>query len=250
MNETIDLLHAHRSQRSFLDTPVAPELIDAIVQAGHHAPTSHNAQHVSIIVVRDAEMRSRIAALACDQPHIARAPVFIAIFTDFAKTAAATAAQGRTHQVHRHMEGLVAVAIDVGIQVATMGIAARALGLGAVAIGGVRNDLAGLNALLGLPEGCTLLNGISIGHVDQPAHQKPRLPIETYRHDERYHAPALADAAAAYDAALMAHWANVGRADGVSWSDSIGHFYDHDYFPGSTAAFRKQGLFDAVGVVE
>ena len=246
MNETINLLHTHRSQRSFLDAPVSPEMLDAIIEAGYRAPTSHNSQHVSIVVVRDAATRSRIAALSCHQPHIAKAPVFIGVFADFAKTAAATAALGRPQQVHRHMEGLVAATIDVGIQIGTMSIAARALGLGAVAIGGVRNDLAGLNALLGLPTGCTLINGISIGHVDQPASQKPRLPMSTYRHDERYQAPAMAETTATYDATLMTHWANIGRTDGVSWSDSIGQFYDHDYFPTSPDAFHRQGLFDEI----
>jgi len=246
LNETIDLLHAHRSQRSFRDTPVDPAMLDAIVRAGHHAPTSHNAQHVSIVVVRDAATRARIAELACDQPHIACAPVFIGVFADFAKTEAALALHGRAQEVHRHMEGLVAVAIDVGIQVATMSIAARALGLGAVAIGGTRNALAEINALLGLPRGCTLMNGLSVGHVDQLAHQKPRLPIETYRHDERYAAPLFDEAIPAYDATLVAHWARIGRTDGYGWSDSMGHFYDHDYFPRVLAAFHGQGLFDAL----
>lgn len=67
MNETIRTLHAHRSIRSYNDEPVSDAMLDAIVEAAHRAPTSMNAQEVSLVVVRDAEKRRRIAELAGGQ---------------------------------------------------------------------------------------------------------------------------------------------------------------------------------------
>ncbi|NMF43978.1 nitroreductase family protein, partial [Pseudomonas sp. SWRI 103] len=68
MTPTIDLLASHRSDRSFQSTPVSDEHLDAILRAGHLAPTSFNAQHISVVVVRDANTRQRIAAVAGGQP--------------------------------------------------------------------------------------------------------------------------------------------------------------------------------------
>lgn len=243
MSDTLSLLLGHHSDRSFRDDPVDGAVLDEIVAAAHQAPTSHNAQHVSLVIVQDAETRRHIAAIAGGQPHIAQAPVFIAVIIDFAKTGTALALHGKEQQVHHHLEGLVAGSVDVGIQIATLMIAARASGLGAVPIGGIRNDLAALNTLLALPQGCTAVTGLCIGHVDQPAAVKPRLDLSTYRHDERYSDKDIAPAIVDYDNRLAAHWAAIGRTEGESWSASIAEFYDHDYYPGVAAAFAAQGLF-------
>jgi FMN reductase [NAD(P)H] len=72
--------------------------------------------------------------------------------------------------------------------------------------------------------------------------QKPRLPLATFRHDERYREEGMPEAFDAYDRELLAHWKATGRADGQAWTDSIAGFYSKVYFPAMKAAVEAQGF--------
>jgi len=242
MNETLCLLNSHRSDRAFSDEPVSDEALDAIVEAARRAPTSSNAHHVSLVVVRDAPKRARIAELAGGQPWIAKAPVFIAVILDFYKTGVAVEATGEKLEVHETVEGLLAGVTDVGIALATLISAARSLGLGIVPIGGIRRSSQAMLNLLELPTRSFPVVGISIGHIVKAALQKPRMPMKAFRHDEHYHTEVLQDAIASYDATLLDYWKGIGRTDGKSWSKNTAEAYKQMCFRDVKPVIAKQGL--------
>jgi FMN reductase [NAD(P)H] len=242
MNETLSLLFSHRSDRAFSSEPVSDECLDAIVEAARRAPTSSNAHHISLVVVREAARRARIAELAGGQPWIAKAPVFIAVILDFYKTGVAVEAAGEKQEVHETVEGLLAGVTDVGIALATLISAARSLGMGIVPIGGIRRSSQAMIDLLELPPRSFPVVGISIGHIAKPAFQKPRLPMEAFRHNEHYHTEAIPDAIAAYDVTLMDYWKSIGRTDGKPWSINTAEAYKQMCFRDVKPAIAKQGL--------
>lgn len=216
MNPTLQLLNERRSERSFTADFVSEEMLAAIIQAGQRAPSTMNAQSVSAIVVRDAAKRARIAELAGGQPWIAQAPVFVCLVADYHKTGLAVEKAGKQQVINTCLEGMISVSTDAGIILATMATAANALGLGCVAIGGVRADVTAMAQVLELPERCFALVGLAIGHVTKSASIKPRLPVETFRHDERYNSTGLSECIDRYDETLLAYWQQIGRTDGVS----------------------------------
>jgi len=242
MNETLSLLYSHHSDRSFTDEPVSDEALCSILEAARRAPTSSNAQHISTVVVRDAARRTLIAEFAGGQSWIAKAPVFVAVILDFYKTGLGIAAAGETSVFHETVEGLLAGVTDAGIALATMMTAARSLGLGIVPIGGIRRNSQGLIELLELPPRSFPVVGLSIGHVQQPAQLKPRLPIETFRHDERYRTEQLQPAISAYDTILLEYWQSLGRADGKPWSANTAEAYKQASHRPVAAAIQKQGI--------
>jgi FMN reductase [NAD(P)H] len=242
MNETLSLLYNHRSDRSFSDEPVSDEALCSILEAARRAPTSANAQHISMVVVRDPERRARIAELAGGQKWIAKAPVFITVVVDFHKTGLGVAAAGGKQTVHETMEGLLVGVIDVGIALATMMAAARSLGLGIVPIGGIRRNPQGMIDLLELPPLSFPAVGLSVGHIAKPAQQKPRLSMEAFRHDERYHREGLEEAIAAYDTVLLDYWKHIGRSDGQAWSKNTAEYYEQMTSRPVKAAMARQGL--------
>src|SRR3990167_654218 len=140
MNETLRIQQSHRSIRSYKPDPVSDAMLDQIIAAAHRAPTSMNAQEISLIVVRDAERRARIAELAGGQAWIAQAPVFITIVIDFHKTDLGVRTAGQTQIIHETMEGFGVAAVDAGIALGTLITAAESLGLGIVPIGGIRRN--------------------------------------------------------------------------------------------------------------
>lgn len=70
-NETIDIMSAHRSIRSYTDEMVSDKELNGIVRAVQAAPNWVNLQLVSMMVVRDTERRKLFADLCGHQPHIA-----------------------------------------------------------------------------------------------------------------------------------------------------------------------------------
>jgi FMN reductase [NAD(P)H] len=242
MSETVHLLQSHRSERSYKSDPIPDEILDNIIESAHRAPTSINSQQVSIVVVRDAERRKRISEIAGGQPWIAKAPVFLALVADFYKTRVGLEKAGVVQQLQHSVEGLVASLTDVGIALGSLMIAARSYGLGIVPIGGIRRDPQAMIDLLGLPEYTFPVAGVVIGYVDKPATQKPRLPIGSFRHDERYHTGNLRPAIDAYDLTLPQYWKDMARTDGASWSQNTAESYSIVYFPKVKPVANKQGF--------
>lgn len=62
-NEVLENIKTRRSVRAYQDTPIEPEKLDAVLEAGTYAPTGRGAQSPVIIAVTDPETRRRISAL-------------------------------------------------------------------------------------------------------------------------------------------------------------------------------------------
>ena len=225
MNEIVRLLQAHHSSRSYKADPIPEEILEAIIRCAHRAPTSINSQEVSLVVVRDAASRARIAEIAGGQPWIAQAPVFIAVVVDLYKTGLGVGKAGAEQVFQRSLEGILASVSDAGIAMATLMTAARAFGLGVVPIGGIRRDPQAMIDLLGLPPNTFPVDGVVLGYAVEESPQKPRMSIESFRHDEKYHPDALMPAIDAYDRTLQEYWQKIGRTDGLSWSANTAQHY-------------------------
>jgi FMN reductase [NAD(P)H] len=203
-----------------------------------------NAQEISVIVVRDAERRARIAEFAGGQTWIAQAPVFIAIVADYNKTDIGVRKAGQTQIIHESMEGLIVAGIDAGLVLANMMMAARSLGLGIVPIGGIRRSPQAMVDLLGLPPLTFPLVGMCIGHIEKDAPLKPRMDVNTFRHEERYDASHYQEAIDSYDETIMKYWKQLGRTDGITWSQNLGNNLKQVYYPLVKPVAAMQGLLN------
>lgn len=244
MNDTLKLLQSHHSTRSYTEQTVSDEMLDDIIRSAWRGPSSMNAQEISLVVVRDAERRARIAEIAGGQPWIAQAPVFITLVIDFHKTAIGVAKAGQTQIIQESMEGFGVAAVDAGITLANLMTAARSQGLGVVPIGGIRRNPQAMIDLLELPILTFPLVGLCIGHIATDTPLKPRMDISAFRHDERYNARGYAAAIDAYDETIMEYWHQLGRSDGLPWSENLGNFLKQVYFPHVKPVAAMQGLLN------
>ena len=242
MNEVIKVLTQRKSDRSFTAEPVADDLLDTIIEAGYRAPTTKNGQIVSVVVVRDAARRAKLSEYTGNQPWVAKAPVFLAVICDLTKLEAAGQLSGNPVGIQNCVEGLMMGGVDCGIAVAAMMTAANALGLGTVPIGGIRNNPQEVVDLLQLPPLTFVPIGLCVGHVDEPSLARPRLAMNTFRHEETYNPAPLKTAAAAYDKELLDFWKAHNRSDGKPWSITIGPSYDHNLRPKIRPMLTKQGM--------
>lgn len=194
MNDTIRTQLAHSSVRAFTNEPVTAELRTQILDAARAASTSCALQVTSIIRVTDPALRARIAELSGGQAHVAAAPEFWGFCADY------------------HRLQLLCPEADPGWIEQF---------LGGCFIGGIRNGITEVSALLRLPQNVFPVVGIAFGHPAVRNPVKPRLPATITFMENGYEEPAPAELDA-YDATMRAYYAGRGsNAREATFRDSI-----------------------------
>ncbi|MFC4802172.1 NADPH-dependent oxidoreductase [Neobacillus sp. GCM10023253] len=187
INETIEVLTAHESVRGFLPNPLPEGALQAITTAARSAPTSSNLQAYSIIVVKDEQRKSRLAALSGNQSFIKEAPVFLIFCADIFRLKYVTERQGYTFSA-KTLEMFLLSSVDAALALQNALVAAESMGLGSVPVGSIRNNPKEVMAELGLPEGVYAVAGLAIGFEKEGMRRgvKPRLPEQVTVHAETY----------------------------------------------------------------
>lgn len=199
-NDTINLLMRHASVRKYKDTPVSEEQLNAIIGAGQMASTSSNVQAYSVIAVTDSALKSQLAGLAGNQAYIEQCPVFLVWCADLYRLREVTKPhlQGET-SYEDSTENLIVASVDAALAAQNAAVAAESLGLGIVYIGGIRNQIAEVSELLGLPELVYPIFGMCVGYPDGATGLRPRLPLEAVLHRNHYDAEATVEQVKTYD---------------------------------------------------
>ncbi|MEC0171629.1 oxygen-insensitive NADPH nitroreductase [Paenibacillus graminis] len=199
-NETLELLNRHTSVRQFQDKPVSDEQLAAIIGAGQMASTSSNVQAYSVIAVTEPALKAQLSKLSGNQAYIEQCPVFLVWCADLYRLReisgphlqGAASYEGST-------ENLIVATVDVALAAQNAAVAAESLGLGIVYIGGVRNNIAELSELLGLPELVYPVFGMCLGYPAGVNGIRPRLPLQAVLHHNGYQADASVEQVKAYD---------------------------------------------------
>lgn len=79
--ETWDALRARRNVRDYASAPVAPEVLDRILEAGRRAPSAMNSQPWDFLVVTDREALTRLSRVWQGAGHVARSAASIVVVT-------------------------------------------------------------------------------------------------------------------------------------------------------------------------
>lgn len=181
MTPTIDLLCSHRSIRAFTEQAISAEQREAIIAAAQSASTSSFLQCSSIIRITDPALRQQLVTLTGGQQWVADAAEFWVFCADFNRhlQICPDAQLGRAEQ-------LLLGCVDTALMAQNAMVAAESLGLGGVFIGGIRNSIAQVTELLGLPKFVLPLFGFCIGYPSAVPDLKPRLPQAMLVHENRY----------------------------------------------------------------
>lgn len=242
MNETINSIKNHRSIRTYLDKEIPNEIINEILKSAQAMPTSINAQQVSVIVVKDSETKRKISELAGGQPWIANSPVFMVFVVDFYKTYLAGEKADNKQVIHESVEGTLVGTFDAGLAMGAAIISAESLGLGIVPIGGIRNSPKEMIEILGLPQFTFPVAGLCIGYPENISKQKPRLPFETFAHNEVYKTEGIEEHINNYDDLLGQFLIDANREKEVNWSFNTSNIYKYVYFPKVYPTMKTQGF--------
>ncbi|WP_428945698.1 oxygen-insensitive NADPH nitroreductase [Pantoea sp. FN060301] len=236
MTSTIELLCSHRSIRAFTDKAIEDEQREAILAAAQSASSSSFLQCSSVIRITDRQLRDQLVPLTGGQHYVAEAAEFWIFCADF----------NRHQQICPEAQLGLAEQLLLGcVDTALMGqnamTAAESLGLGGVFIGGIRNSIAEVTELLGLPKYVLPLFGFCIGWPDQTPEKKPRMPAAMLVHENHYQ-PIDPQVLAAYDREHEEYYLNRGSNQRrESWSEHIQKTIIRESRPFMLDYLHKQG---------
>jgi len=161
--ETVEKRH---SVREFTDTPVDGKTLKKILEAVNLAPSAGNIQAYRITIVRDEEKKHELAIAALDQEFVGRAPVVLVFSADHK--------QAELRYSDRNYE-LYAIQ-DATIAAAYCQLAASALGLGTVWVGGF--DTLEVSRLIGAQEEEVPVAIIPVGYPNEKPERTSRKELK------------------------------------------------------------------------
>ncbi|HZG80986.1 MAG TPA: oxygen-insensitive NADPH nitroreductase [Brevibacillus sp.] len=222
--EVTRLIQSHRSIRKYTEEPIDGEILTDILTCGQWAPSSHNVQAYSVIVVRSREKKQQLAVLAGNQQWVEECPVFLVFCADFYKLQQACEMNGETIAAEG-VESFLVAAVDTALAAENVLLAARSYGLGGVMIGGIRNNPREVADLLELPPLTYPIMGMCLGYPAQDIEQKPRLPMRAYIHEEHYHTDGIRDAMQEYEEISAAYYERRTKGKQTDgWTKQMAHY--------------------------
>ncbi|MCA9296058.1 MAG: NADPH-dependent oxidoreductase [Phycisphaerales bacterium] len=223
MTPTIEFIRQHRSIRQFTDAPVPEEDIIRAVEAGQAASTSSAVQAYSMLQITDPEVRARLAELTGPQEKVAASGAFFVVCGDVRRHRLLAERAG--HPYDARLEAFLVAAIDASLFAQNVSLAFESLGYGICYIGGLRNALDDVDAILQCPFGVYPLFGLCVGVPAEDPVPRPRLPVEAVLFQDRFpDDDDVLEQIRAYDSVYAKY---LGGRDGtpapnaLTWSDRI-----------------------------
>jgi nitroreductase len=161
----MDVFHAiklRRSIRAYQDKAIEEEKLKRVLEAGRLAPSAKNRQEWRYVLVKDKELRKKVAVACNNQYFIAEAPVIIvgcATMVDYVLSC-----------------GQPAYTIDVSISMDHMTLQAVEEGLGTCWIGSFKEDE--VKRILNIPKEFRVVEVMPLGYPKFLPEAKPRMKLE------------------------------------------------------------------------
>jgi nitroreductase len=168
-----DAIAARQSVREYEVRAIEPDKLERVLEATRLAPSASNRQEWRFVVVRDQELRHKLAEVAGGQAFVGQAPVVIvacAVGTD-----------------HLMPCGLPSFSIDVAIALDHLSLVAVEEGLGTCWIGAF--DQAKVKALLGIPDDVCVVELMPLGYPADTPRSKQRKGLAEIAMRERWNQP-------------------------------------------------------------
>jgi len=237
-------LNQHASVRTFTDKPIPDDMLNAALNAARRSPTSSNMQTYSIIVVRNAEMKQKLAVLAGNQKHVEQCDVFVGFLADINRLGITS--QMHDEQLAKSLEMTLISTVDAALVGMSVQTAVESFGLGAVMVGGMRNQPQAVADLLGFPSDVYMVFGMSIGWPADDTvstNLKPRLPEELVIHHELYDQNDPQPLIKQYDAALADYYGKQNRNQHTAaWSGPIAKRLNNPRRPDLRQTLEEMGF--------
>lgn len=180
--DILELIKTRRSIRKYKTDPVSEEDLNKVLQAAQWAPSWANTQCARFIVVKDNEIKKKLAnTLSPNNPgkdSLIEAPIVIV-------ACAKTKTSGYYKGEPSTDKGEYWYMFDVGLSMANLTLMAHALGLGTVHLGAF--SAKEVEKILELPDDMVVVEMTPLGYpLEKEVKIPPRKPLEELVYFDRY----------------------------------------------------------------
>jgi nitroreductase/FMN reductase [NAD(P)H] len=155
--------------------------------------------------VADAAKRAAICSLLPGSPWLAQAPELFVFCADGFRLRRLFARRG-VEFPNEHLDAFFNAAVDAGIALSAFVCAAELVGLGCCPISQIRDHVARIDELLGLPDWVVPVAGLALGYPEAKEPLSARLSLSATVQTDRYDLDAVERELDAYDARRGRDW--------------------------------------------
>ncbi len=198
-NETLQLLYERASCRSFSDEKIPADVLQAVLEAGIHAPTGGNLQPYSIIKIEKEQARAQLAQYCGEQAFVAKAPVDLLFCMDWRRLERWAEFEIAPFTSAASFKNFWISFQDTVLCAHSICMAADSVGLASVYVGTVLDRIVEIRDLFGLPKRVFPVVVLCLGYPTSRTRPARKLGVDVIVHDETYREMADADLADAFD---------------------------------------------------
>ena len=182
---TLSGLASHRTYRCYTDRPVDERLRRLIFACALSAPSKSDLQQADLVEVCEPSIRRAIADLLPSMPWVGDAPVFVVVCGSGARIRQVSAHHDTVFG-NDHLDAFFNAAVDAGLVLSQLIVAAEAVGLGTCPISVIRNHAQTVSEILQLPDHVFPVAGLCMGWPDEDKRISARLPTALTLQRDRY----------------------------------------------------------------
>ena len=173
--------------RNYSSKIIDNELLNDMLEAAAHAPTTGGMQLYSVIVTENEEMKQRLMPCHFNQPMVAQAPVVLTFCADFNRFVK-WCQQRDAEPGFDNLQSLMSAILDVTIFAQQFNTIAEMQGLGCCYIGTTAYNAKEIAEVLHLPRLVVPIITLTVGYPDESVQPvaTERLPLHGIVHHETY----------------------------------------------------------------
>jgi nitroreductase len=172
--DVFEAIRGRRSVRAFTKKPVSDEEITKLIDAANWAPSAGNIQPWEFIIVRDANVKSKLSTAALNQTLIKEAPVAIVVCADQMQSSRGYGSRGANLYCLQ----------DTAAATQNILLAAHAMGLAACWIGAFLEEE--VRKVLNIPSGIRPVAIVPVGYPGEKPMERARKPLNEIIHYETF----------------------------------------------------------------
>lgn len=172
--DVLEAIKGRRSIRAFKSQNVSSEIIEKLIDAARWAPSAGNIQPWDFIIVRNVEIKGRLAEAALSQFFIEEASVVIVVCANETRSSHGYGVRGKSLYCIQ----------DTAAAIQNILLVAHSLGLGTCWVGAFREDEA--REILKIPEGIRPVVIIPVGYPAESPLPRSKRPLARVVHYETF----------------------------------------------------------------
>lgn len=174
-----------RTIRSYTSEPVSDDLLNRLLDAAMHAPTTGNMQLYSVVVTRTDEGKKRLAPLHFNQPCVEQAAVVLTFCADCHRFTRWCEASG-VDAGFNNFQSFFAAVLDTALFAQQFNTLAELNGLGCCYLGTTSYNAPQIAETLSLPAMVVPVVTLTVGYPASAGVDSGRLPLAAVMHTEKY----------------------------------------------------------------